>query len=44
MRTRFKKNHAGCAYLLAASMRETLWLNPDKTSARRKTLASLWTA
>lgn len=43
MRTRIIKNHNGKAYLRAASVNEKkLWLNPNKTDAKRKTIHDLW--
>lgn len=40
MRTRFIKNVNGRQYVMAASMKESLWLNPDKVKIERKRLFS----
>lgn len=43
MRTRITKEKFGKNYLLAARINEkSLWLNPNKTDVRRKTLRDLW--
>ena len=43
MRTRILKTVNGKVYLCAASAKsKKLWLNPQKTEVRRKTLKELW--
>lgn len=43
MRTRIIKSFEGATYVRAASVNnKSLWLNPNKTTARRKTLKDLW--
>lgn len=43
MRTRIIKKQEGKVYLRAASVEnKKLWLNPNKTDAKRKTIHDLW--